>query len=96
MSRLIKATRIEKLEYQKQKPVHPLWGWIKISGQRVPIEKLVSDADIRYEVCAPTGFRFVESRQHNLLCADYKDLVVSTGGQTLEPCLRPCDWCGAK
>lgn len=97
MGKIVKATKEQKAEYQKGNPCYPLYGYITLDGVKCVIEDLRcwSKDDPQYEVMAPDGHIFFPEHLHSLLCMTLEDIKGRTGGETIVPCKRPCDWCGA-
>lgn len=94
--RIEKATRREKLQYASGRPVHPLYGFIVVGGQRCVIEYLgEGEGNPNYEVIAPPRMKFKEHDLHNVLSQTVEGVVEQMTGVTLEQCNggNGCDWC---
>lgn len=90
--RIIKATASEKAEYAKTGPVYPLYGFIRVDGQRCAVEDLRgkwSRPDPVWEVVAPAGYRFAVEGLHSMLGEDHRELLDRVVG--LEECPSDCD-----
>lgn len=84
-----KATEKEKANYLHfNKPVYPLYGFMKIDGRLCFIERITGDPDLKYEVMAPDGYHFT-SGTHTILCVNLEEVRNCTA-ENLEACTKDC------
>lgn len=99
MAKLVKATDVEKLEYQKSSPVYPLYGYAMVGDKKVIVEDLRgawSNPDPVWELFTTPGYVFAGDWLHNMLFHTLKEVKDYLKTAKLEQCDRPCGWCGAK
>lgn len=89
----VRATDIQKAEYQAAQPVYPLWGFVTVGEFRFPVESLSdwSPNDPKYEVIAPKGQVFAPDYLHTVLCYTLDDLRDRMSYLTLQDC--DCESC---
>ena len=86
--KIVKATDTEKNAWRNAKELHPLYGYVMVSGHRCAVEYLgEGPGEPNYEAHAPQGMHF-DDGLHTVLGTNQKDLFMQLSA--LEKCRRDC------